>query len=71
MTLYSMNNMPYSALGGVMTGDVNERAKLNSYRFVAVNDRAVHRRRLHAAAGGQVRRQIWHRRNRPRQPAGK
>jgi len=37
MTLYSMNNMPYSALGGVMTGDLNERAKLNSYRFIAVN----------------------------------
>jgi glycoside/pentoside/hexuronide:cation symporter, GPH family len=37
MTLYSMNNMPYSALGGVMTGDVNERTKLNSFRFVAVN----------------------------------
>jgi Na+/melibiose symporter-like transporter len=37
MTLYSMNNMPYSALGGVMTGDLNERTKLNSYRFVAVN----------------------------------
>jgi GPH family glycoside/pentoside/hexuronide:cation symporter len=37
MTLYSMNNMPYSALGGVMTADLNERAKLNSYRFVAVN----------------------------------
>jgi Na+/melibiose symporter-like transporter len=37
MTLYSMNNMPYSALGGVMTGDVNERAKLNSFRFVSVN----------------------------------
>ncbi|HWI59560.1 MAG TPA: MFS transporter [Bacillota bacterium] len=37
MTLYSMNNMPYSALGGVMTGDVDERTKLNSYRFVAVN----------------------------------
>lgn len=37
MTLYSMNNMPYSALGGVMTGDVDERAKLNSYRFVSVN----------------------------------
>ena len=35
MTLYSMNNMPYSALGGVMTGDVHERAKLNSYRFIA------------------------------------
>jgi glycoside/pentoside/hexuronide:cation symporter, GPH family len=37
MTVYSMNNMPYSALGGVMTGDVNERASLNSFRFVAVN----------------------------------
>ncbi|HSY44239.1 MAG TPA: MFS transporter [Candidatus Acidoferrum sp.] len=37
MTIYSMNNMPYAALGGVMTGDVNERAVLNSYRFVAVN----------------------------------
>jgi glycoside/pentoside/hexuronide:cation symporter, GPH family len=37
MTLYSMNNMPYSALGGVMTGDVNERASLNSFRFIAVN----------------------------------
>ncbi len=37
MTLYSMNNMPYSALGGVMTGDVHERTKLKSYRFVAVN----------------------------------
>ena len=37
MSIYSMNNMPYAALGGVMTGDVNERAKLNSFRFVAVN----------------------------------
>ncbi len=37
MTLYSANNMPYAALGGVMTGDLEERAKLNSYRFVAVN----------------------------------
>ncbi|MES2583020.1 MAG: MFS transporter [Pseudomonadota bacterium] len=37
MTLYSMNNMPYSALGGVMTADQNERTKLNSYRFVSVN----------------------------------
>src|SRR5450756_3194649 len=37
MTIYSMNNMPYSALGAVMTGDVNERAKLNSFRFIAVN----------------------------------
>jgi glycoside/pentoside/hexuronide:cation symporter, GPH family len=37
MTLYSMNNMPYSAMSGVMTGDLNERTKLNSYRFVSVN----------------------------------
>lgn len=37
MTLYSMNNMPYSALGGVMTGDLDERTKLNSYRFISVN----------------------------------
>ena len=37
MTIYSMNNMPYAALGGVMTGDIVERAKLNSYRFIAVN----------------------------------
>ena len=37
MTLYSANNMPYSALGGVMTGDVIERARLNSYRFISVN----------------------------------
>jgi Na+/melibiose symporter-like transporter len=37
MTLYSMNNMPYSALGGVMTADLNERTKVNSYRFIAAN----------------------------------
>jgi glycoside/pentoside/hexuronide:cation symporter, GPH family len=37
MTLYSMNNMPYAALGGVITADLQERAKLNSYRFIAVN----------------------------------
>ena len=37
MTLYSMNNMPYSALGGVMTADLHERARLNSFRFIAVN----------------------------------
>ena len=37
MTLYSMNNMPYSALGGVMTADLAERNKLNSFRFVSVN----------------------------------
>lgn len=33
MTLYSVNNTPYSALNGVMTGDVNERTSLSSYRF--------------------------------------
>ncbi|MFN3862391.1 MAG: MFS transporter [Roseateles sp.] len=37
MTLYSMNNMPYSAMSAVMTGDLNERTKLNAYRFVSVN----------------------------------
>jgi GPH family glycoside/pentoside/hexuronide:cation symporter len=37
MTLYSANNTPYAALGGVMSGDVHERSKLNSFRFVAVN----------------------------------
>jgi Na+/melibiose symporter-like transporter len=37
MTLYSANNMPYSALGGVMSADIQERATLNSFRFVAVN----------------------------------
>ncbi|HYG21341.1 MAG TPA: MFS transporter [Verrucomicrobiae bacterium] len=37
MTLYSMNNMPYSALGGVMTADLNERTRLNSFRFISVN----------------------------------
>jgi len=35
MTLYSANNTPYSALTGVMTGDVHERTSLSSYRFVA------------------------------------
>jgi GPH family glycoside/pentoside/hexuronide:cation symporter len=35
MTLYSANNTPYSAMTGVMTGDVNERTSISSYRFVA------------------------------------
>jgi len=34
--MYSANNLPYSALSGVMTGDMNERNSLSSYRFVAV-----------------------------------
>jgi GPH family glycoside/pentoside/hexuronide:cation symporter len=37
MTLYSMNNMPYSALGAVITADLDQRARLNTYRFIAVN----------------------------------
>jgi GPH family glycoside/pentoside/hexuronide:cation symporter len=35
MTLYSANNTPYSAMTGVMTGNVHERTSLSSYRFVA------------------------------------
>ncbi len=34
--IYSANNLPYSALSGVMTGDMAERNSLSSYRFVAV-----------------------------------
>src|SRR5262249_17022027 len=37
MTIYSANNMPYSALSGVMTGDVYERTSLNAYRFASAN----------------------------------
>ena len=33
MSLYSANNMPYSALGGVMSADQSERNKLNAYRL--------------------------------------
>jgi GPH family glycoside/pentoside/hexuronide:cation symporter len=36
MSLYSANNMPYAALGGVMTADQSERNKLNAIRFGAV-----------------------------------
>ncbi|MBS1793194.1 MAG: MFS transporter [Acidobacteria bacterium] len=35
MTLYSANNTPYSAMTAAMTGDVNERTTLSSYRFFA------------------------------------
>jgi GPH family glycoside/pentoside/hexuronide:cation symporter len=34
MMVYSANNLPYSALSGVMTGDPAERTSLSSYRFV-------------------------------------
>lgn len=33
MTIYSVNNLPYSALNGVMTSDIDERTSLSSYRF--------------------------------------
>ena len=36
MLIYSANNLPYSALGGVLTGSMPERNSLSSYRFVAV-----------------------------------
>ena len=35
MTAYATINLPYSALGAVMTGDTYERAGLNTYRFIA------------------------------------
>lgn len=34
--VYSANNLPYSALSGVLTGSMTERNSLSSYRFVAV-----------------------------------
>lgn len=36
LLLYAGNNLPYSALSGVITGDMAERNSLSSYRFVAV-----------------------------------
>jgi sugar (glycoside-pentoside-hexuronide) transporter len=33
MLVYSANNLPYSALSGVMTGDLVERTSLSQYRF--------------------------------------
>ncbi len=36
LLLYAANNLPYSALSGVITGDMKERNSLSSYRFVAV-----------------------------------
>ena len=61
MTLYSANNMPYAALGGVMTGDSYERTSLNAYRFVAVNLAQLIVTGFHAAAGGEVCRALWRR----------
>ncbi|NLP58906.1 MFS transporter [Lutibacter sp. B1] len=36
LLLYAANNLPYSALSGVITGDMAERNSISSYRFVAV-----------------------------------
>lgn len=36
MAVYTVNNVPYCALQGVMTGDSNERTSLGAYRFFAV-----------------------------------
>jgi GPH family glycoside/pentoside/hexuronide:cation symporter len=36
LTIYSANNNPYSALSGVITGNMKERTSLSSFRFVAV-----------------------------------
>lgn len=36
LLFYASNNLPYSALSGVITGDMGERNSLSSYRFVAV-----------------------------------
>jgi Na+/melibiose symporter-like transporter len=34
MSIYSFNNTPYSALGGVMSSDIKERTSITSVRFV-------------------------------------
>jgi Na+/melibiose symporter-like transporter len=36
LLLYASNNLPYSALSGVITGDMGDRNSLSSFRFVAV-----------------------------------
>lgn len=36
VTLYTANNLPYSALSGVMTGNMAERNSLSAYRFTMV-----------------------------------
>ncbi len=36
MGIYTVNNVPYCALNGVMTGDVDERTSISTFRFVAV-----------------------------------
>ena len=36
MTVYSANNIPYSALSGVITGNMEQRNSLSAFRFVVV-----------------------------------
>ena len=36
LAVYAANNLPYSALSGVLTGNMADRNSLSSYRFVAV-----------------------------------
>ena len=36
LLLYAANNLPYSALSGVISGDMKDRNSLSAYRFVAV-----------------------------------
>jgi len=36
LIIYAANNLPYSALSGVLTGNMSDRNSLSSYRFVAV-----------------------------------
>ena len=36
MAVYTVNNVPYCALNGVMTGDVDERTSLSTFRFGCV-----------------------------------
>lgn len=37
LTMYGLNNTPYSSLGGVMTSDGKERTNINKVRFVATS----------------------------------
>lgn len=36
LLMYASSNLPYSALSGVLTGDMGERNSISSYRFIAV-----------------------------------
>jgi Na+/melibiose symporter-like transporter len=41
MVFYTINNVPYASLNGVMTGDVHERTSLSQFRFFAVTVTAL------------------------------